>query len=169
MDMTTFSALADTARLWIYGFDRRLAPREAALVSERLDAFCAQWRSHGRPVRNAWSLVDQRFLVLAGDIPDGDISGCGIDASVRILKKLRDDHGLNALDHGLVHYRDAAGAIHSVKRHVFQTLVERGEVIGDTSVCDLTLETLGDLRAGGLEKPLRHSWHAQAFAVAVRG
>ena len=38
-----------------------------------------------------------------------------------------------------------------------------GVVTADTSVFDLTIETLADLRAGRFEKPFESSWHAQAF------
>ncbi len=165
MTMLVLSPLSDQAKLWPYPFERALQQAEAALVLDTVEAFRRRWRSHGAPVISASDMIDNQIVLLAGEVRDDEISGCGIDASVRVFKGLRDEHGLDGLKQQLVYYRDLQGRITAVSRPRFQLLVQDGVILPETIVFDLTIETVGDVRAGRLERPFSESWHAQAFAL----
>lgn len=158
-----FDGLTNGARLWIYGFKRDLQAAEADQVEQLIQTFCGQWRSHGAPVTSGGGVLERHFAMIAGELPDGNISGCGIDASVRLFKDLRDQQQLDALDHSLVHYRQSDGTIATANRALFQALVRDGKVDEQTPVFDLTVETVGAYREGCFELPMRDSWHANAF------
>ncbi len=132
-----------------------------------MQPFLADWQSHGRRVLGAAAILHGRFVVVAAalEVP-GDISGCGIDASVHALQPVADELGIrfcNPLD---VHYRAASGSIVSVDRLTFKQAVSGGLVDGGTSVYNTTLQTLGELRTRGIEIPARESWHARAFGLS---
>ncbi len=161
---STPSAFADfpaDTRLWVYGADRELSERELAAIARALDEFVSNWHSHRVPVRGAYALADRRFILLAGYCTDG-VSGCSTDSSVHAVKATGVDLGVNFLDSGLVFYRAEEG-VASTTRVDFRDLVAAGEVDDQTRVFDLTLQTVGDLREKGLERPLSDSWHGRAF------
>ncbi len=157
--------LPDDARIWIYVADRLLSDDEAQVLLEHLDSFCAGWRSHGRPVSSAATVVEGRFAVIAGEIPGGDISGCGIDSSVHALNRVAEELDVRWLPALAVHFRGESGAVRSVSRPEFRKLVAAGQIDVNTSVFDVSIETLGMLRAGKLEQPAGTTWHSRAFRL----
>ena len=165
MFLRAFESLPDTARLWIYGFKDPLAADDRSMVDERLASFMKSWHSHNADVTGAYVILEDRFVVLSGTSQNG-LSGCSIDSSVENFKYLRDQHGLDALDRGLVHYRDNDGNIVALDRGAFRNEVAEGRCGSDTPVFDLTIQTLGDLRSGRFEIPLSGAWHATAFLPA---
>lgn len=154
------------ARIWIYAADRDLNDLEEKRVAEILNGFCASWQSHGRRVESAADVLEGRFAVIAGRIADGELSGCGIDASVHVLDRASSELGLEWLPGLFVHYRDDHGNVRSVSRSYFRDLVGAGEVDLETPVFDLSLRTLGDLRDGSFEQPAGATWHARVFRIA---
>ena len=162
MTLDAFKLLPDNARVWIYAFRRPLEGSDRQLIDERLAAFMRSWHSHNADVEGAFAILHDRFVVLSGASRDG-MSGCSIDSSVENFKFFRDEHGLDALDRNLVHYRDTNGAIHALDRAEFKAEMEAGRCGSETVVFDLTIRTLGDLRAGRFEMPLTDTWHAKIF------
>src|SRR5690606_30936818 len=74
--------LPDEARIWIYPTDRELTAADQQALIEGLEDFLESWESHRRPVDGAAAILHARFVVIAATLADGDMSGCGIDASV---------------------------------------------------------------------------------------
>lgn len=162
--MDAFATLSDEAHVWVYAADRTLTGAEQEAVRAALDAFCAGWTSHRRPVRGAADVLFDRFAVVAGEIPGGDLSGCGIDASVHAVDEVARAHGFGWLPSLFVLYRDAGG-VQGVPRATFRRLVAEGRVTAETPVFDLSVASLGALRRGGLERPAGESWHARVFRI----
>ncbi len=158
-------SLPDAARVWIYATDRSLDKAEKARLIELLEMFCESWRSHGRRVESAATVLEDRFAVIAGDIPGGDISGCGIDASVHALNRAADELGLRWLPALSVHFRAADKSISSASRAEFRARVESGQVNPATPVFDLSIETLGAVRSGLFERPAESTWHGRVFRL----
>lgn len=157
--------LPDHARIWIYPTDRELTASDQRMIIDGLRSFLETWESHGRRVDGAAAILHARFVVIAATKADGDMSGCGIDASVHALLPISEQLGFefaNPLD---VHYRSGAGAIVSVDRLRFAEAVNRGLVDGSTIVYNPDLTTLGELRTSGLESTARESWHGRAFGL----
>lgn len=159
------TTLPDSARLWTFTASRTLAPDEQAQLMAAVEDFLGGWASHGRPVAGAAELREGRFLVVAGHL-DG-ISGCGIDSLVHGLEAAASALGFTWLDGLHVAFRAPSGDVRVVPRPAFRALVRSGEVTAETPVFVTTLETLGALRAGGLEQPAGEAWHARAFRIPV--
>ncbi|HSR69046.1 MAG TPA: hypothetical protein VLU25_14005 [Acidobacteriota bacterium] len=160
MDLNLFKDLPDQSRLWIMGFSRPLGERGRQAVSAQLESFLPTWNAHQIPVTGAFTLVEDRFAVVAGDAADG-LSGCSMDSCMANFKQLK-RAGYDALNRALVFYRLADGSIQAADRLTFVKKAESGEIDDTTRVFDTTLQTLGELRrAKGFEKPLADSWHAR--------
>jgi hypothetical protein len=165
VNLDAFQSIPDEAPLWIYAFGEPLGERDRRVVHETLSAFMQTWQSHNVNVEGAFVILHDRFAILTAESENG-ISGCSLDSCVANFRLLRDQHGLDALDRSLVHYRDGGNVIRSSSREAFQADVSAGRCGRDTIVFDLTIGTLGDLRAGRFEVPLGESWHARAFLTA---
>lgn len=158
------TTLPDSARLWTFTASRALAPEEHERLMAKLEAFLAGWDSHGRPVAGAAELREGRLLVVAGHLEAG-ISGCGIDSLVRAAEEAAEALGFTWLDGLHVAFRAPGGEVEALPRPAFRALVRAGEVTAETPVFMTTLETLGELRQGGLERPAGEAWHARAFRI----
>lgn len=168
MPMTSFDRMPDDARLWVFAAPRPLQPDEADALLARVDGFLERWAAHGAPVLGARDLRHGQFLLVAADERATGVSGCSIDTLFHALAEVEESLGTELRrTASLVLYRDASGAVRAAERAEFRRLAQEGGVGEDTVVFDNTVATVGDLRAGGWEKPFRDSWHARAFPLGA--
>lgn len=158
---TTLDRLPDSARLWVFVTARLLTGAEQRAVRAVLDAFTSTWTSHSRPVEAAADVAEGRFLLVAAQLPGGDVSGCGIDKLVHAVEQALAVHG-TALASGLdVPYRTADGSVEVASRAELKARVLAGALDADTPVFDASTDMLGALRSGRFERPLGVTWVAR--------
>ena len=158
MDLNEFSSFGDKSQLWVYIFDRELDESEASDLTKRMTEFIGKWTSHGNELEGNY-LVYQNQIVLIALEEGSAYSGCAIDNSVRVFKDFSYSCKADALDRKLIFFLSEKKKIQGVSRSEFANLLSKGIVNKDTTVIDSTISTLGDLRRGGLFKPLNQSWH----------
>ncbi len=161
MSLVPLADLPDDARVWCFGADPTPGPERGGRLLEEMRAFVSEWTAHRKALRAGVGWWLDRFLCVAVDESAAGASGCSIDALSDRLRELERELGLSLLDATPVWFRDASGAIRSAPRETFRALAARGEVGAETPAFDLTVATLGELRAGRLERPVRESWHAR--------
>ncbi|HEX2206990.1 MAG TPA: hypothetical protein VHG93_04860 [Longimicrobium sp.] len=166
MPAVPFDRLPDDARLWVFAAARPLDEARQQALLAHADAFLARWAAHGAPVLGGRELRHGRFLLIGADERATGVSGCSIDTLFRSLGELEAEMGVAMRDGSLVYFRDESGEIQAAPRPAFRQRAAAGGVTEDTLVFDNTIGTVGELRGGGWEKPLRESWHARAFPVA---
>ena len=159
----SFEHLSNNARVWVYVFKSELDADQEEIVKNKFDQFVAGWQCHGAELTGAYQLIESKVLILAVEEANS-VSGCSIDSSVRVLKQLKDDHGIDALDQTLIHYRKGDD-LETVNRAIFDTLCKTGDISQETKVIDPLLNSMSDLRSGKLEKDFAKSWHASAFKL----
>jgi hypothetical protein len=162
VNLDAFKSFSDDAPLWIYAFGKPLDEDGRRVTGEVLSAFLSTWHSHNVNVDGAFVILRDRFTILTAASRDS-VSGCSLDSVSVTFKSLRNQHGLDALDGSLVHYRDGNDTIRSCSREAFKAEVAAGRCGSGTIVFDLTVGTLGGLRAGRFEVPFADSWHAGVF------
>ncbi|MEM8486404.1 MAG: hypothetical protein AAF564_12705 [Bacteroidota bacterium] len=165
IDTSLFDDMPANARLWVYTVNQPLSSDTEALIDAQLSRFMAAWQSHGRKVQGRFAILENRFILITADIPEADISGCGIDASVHALEEAGKKHNFELLSGLHVLYRDAQGVVQNAARPAFRKLVRSDAVTSDTIVFDTSLTTLAQLRSGGFELPAHASWHAMVFRI----
>lgn len=95
-------------------------------------------------------------------------SGCSIDSMVHHLRDFeRLINGEIVSTSSKVFYRDREEKIQCLNRAEFKQLVEQGVVDENTTVFNNIIQTLGDLRQGRWEVPMKESWHMDAFGAMV--
>lgn len=162
MSLRPLDELPDETRLWIFGADRPAETEAVDRVLGRTREFLDEWTAHRRELRAGCGWRRDRFLLVAVDESRVTASGCSIDELMRFLRGLERETGIGLTDGSPVWFRDPRreGAIRSVPRSRFGELAREGVVGPDTTVYDLTVDRLGDLRAGAWERPARDAWHA---------
>lgn len=169
MPSVPFEHLPDDARLWVFAAARPLDDAQQRGLLAHVDAFIAGWAAHGAPVVGGRELRHGRFLLVGADERATGVSGCSIDTLYRSLGEVEAATGVPLRDSSLVYWRDAAGEIQGAPRPAFRERVRAGEVNAETTVFDNTVGTVGDVRGGRWELPMRASWHGRAFGTATTG
>lgn len=165
-DLRPFDGFDDDARLWLAAFPRPLLAEEAARLQSHFEGFQPHWKTHGTPIESAFALLEGQILAVAERTMGTQPSGCAIDAMLRQLYKLADHLGLPLLDAQWVLVRKPGG-LAAVPKARLEALLQSGELDGATPVLDLTLQQLGELREGRLERLLTQTWIGRKYAALL--
>jgi hypothetical protein len=161
MSLTAFAALPDDARLWLLALAE---PTEASALASEMDALLGRWRHKGVQYQGRWALLEQRFLAVAEPTLASQPSGCAIDGMLRGVHQIATRLGLALLDPEAVIVRLGDG-IRAIPRTDLEARLADGTLDGSTTVIDLALLTVGELRRGGLERPLAGTWIGRKYKV----
>lgn len=162
MTLHALDEMPGSARLWIFGADRRPGPDATARILDRTRSFLEDWTAHEHELTAGLDWRRHRFLLVALDESRVPASGCSIDELMRHLAGLERETGVGLTDSSAVWFRDPRddGRIRSVDRQRFRELAREGTVGPRTTVFDLTVDSLEGLREGRWEGPARDAWHA---------
>jgi len=149
-------------RLWIYQANRLLTDAECARITEVLQEFVAQWTAHGNPLLGSFAIRHRLFILLMVDESQAAVTGCSIDKSVHLLKKLEAELGISLFDRTQIAFRDTYNGLCIVPMDEFRELVRSGEVHAGTIVYNNMITSAAELD-GKWEVPLRESWHGKVF------
>jgi hypothetical protein len=86
------------SRVWIYQSSRLFTLSEALAIEELLNDFTDKWLSHGTPVKGVGYLFFGQFIILMADEKATGVSGCSTDSSVRLIKDIEQQFGVNMFD-----------------------------------------------------------------------
>ncbi len=93
---------AGDSRVWIYQSNKPFKAGEARQIEETLHAFVQGWKTHGTPVTGYAHLFFDQFIVLMADETASGVSGCSTDSSVRVVKEIEGQYGVNLFDRQLL-------------------------------------------------------------------
>ncbi len=161
MPLTAFTALPDSARLWLLALTH---PTEAALLAPELEALMGRWRHKGVQYQGAWTLLENRIVAVAEPTLAAEPSGCAIDGMLRGMRQLTERLGLALEDPQAVIVRRADG-LQAIPRADLEARLGDGTLGPTTTVLDLALLTLGELRQGRLERPLAATWIGRKYNI----
>jgi len=162
-----FPGQPDDAALWVFSADRPLHAEQQHMLTDMLNRFLGGWTSHERTVVADAACVDDRFLIVCAHIPDGDVSGCGIDKLAHAAQEAADRLGFNWLNALDILYRGDSGDIVATTRAAFRRLVAEGVVDATTTVFDTSPSKLFMLKQNGLERRAAESWHGRVFHIGA--
>ena len=158
-------SLSDEAVLWVWIANRSLQTAEQEHLLSRLELFLRSWTTHGKSVRGDATILEDRILLIGGEVDAGEISGCGIDKSVHVIETTGREIGSGWLAGLTIAFRrPGAPSIETATRSDFKRMARTGEVDASTLVYDRTTTTLGKVRAAGLARPASDTWTARYFS-----
>ena len=157
--MEAFTHLPAGSRVWIYQSDRAFTETESVAIKASISQFVSQWLAHKAKVIGDGSLLYDRFVILAADEEKLQVSGCSIDSTVRFIKELGAQYGVNFFDRFYTCYRDG-NAVVGVDFETFKSLTASGKIADSTIVFNNVITTLDGLK-NQWQIPLSKSWQSR--------
>ena len=139
-----FDHLPPRARVWVYQASRPLSEAELMPLLPRLAGFAEEWTSHGRQLAASAQFLHRQFLVIGLDEAVAGASGCSIDASVRFVRELEQQLGIELLEKSRMAFLDE-GQLRFFTRRELREAIAAGQVTADTPYFNNTLSTKGEL------------------------
>lgn len=102
-----FDSISPSSRIWVYQSSRKFTPEESEMIAAHLDSFTRGWAAHGQGLKTSFLIPYDHFIILAADESHYGASGCSIDSSVRAIKEIEQQLGLDLFDRNLVAFKDA--------------------------------------------------------------
>lgn len=151
-----FNELPEDSRIWIYQAGRRLSPQEKRAAEAALQEFCEGWNAHQQPLKTSFSIEFDQFIILAADEDYHLPSGCSIDGSVRALKELDSQLGIDLFDRTKVAFLDKdTVVVYPLSK--LKGLFESGELKGSSVTFNNLVPSRGDLTRGW-KTSVENSW-----------
>ncbi len=157
-----FNELKGDGRVWIYTSNRALNPNEVSEITEIFNDFCSQWSAHGSSLKSAFKIFNNQLLVLAVDEAFEAASGCSIDSSVEVFRRVDSKYQLDLFNRlNLAFLID--NQIKIIQLAQLNTAHQQGLIGAETILVDNTISSLDQLR-NNWHKPLANSWAASKIS-----
>lgn len=154
--------LPDHSRIWIYQAPRPLTTEEREIIAAELENFTSDWQAHGKDLFAGYGVFHRRFIVLAVDETMQEATGCSVDDSVKLIRRLQDEIQLDLMDRMHITFRSENDLVVSVPMAEFKSMIEEGEIDESTHVFNNLVTNLREFR-NNWEIPAGQSWHARFF------
>ena len=107
-----YQKFPEHSRIWIYQADRILSKTEQSWILEQLEVFVPTWANHGKQLSSTAFIVNDCQIVLVVNEAMIGASGCSIDSSVRFIKQIGSELGVNFFNRFLTYLVDERTFIH---------------------------------------------------------
>lgn len=151
-------------RVWIYQSNRFFETEEVQKIEQILEEFVQQWTAHGSQLAGSYEIRYSLFIILKVDEEKAMVTGCSIDKSVHLLKKIEQELGISLFDRLQLAYRREANApIQVVSHENFRELLGTGEIDHDRVIVFNNMITSVQELDMKWEVPMKDSWHGKVF------
>ena len=158
--MRILASLPSHSRVWVYTSNREFTPTEVEQITSMGNEFAGGWQVHGKPLKAAFEVVYNRFLVFGVDEQVAGASGCSIDSSVRLMKTIEQEFNAVLLDKLNLAFHGSQNTVEVLPMFEFQKEIDNGGIHSETIVFNNLVETVEELNKSW-EIPLNKSWHNQ--------
>lgn len=160
-----FETLNDDSRIWIFQSTHFLEFEKVERISARLMNFLNDWQAHGKDLAASFTIIHDRFIVVALDEASYQATGCSIDKLTHFIQGLEKELSISLLDRTQIAFRDENQLIEIIHMVDFRAALEAGEIDESTVVFNNLIETKGQLKRQW-ETDLANSWHKQWLPIA---
>lgn len=148
----------DSSRVWIYQSSRLFTISEAFEIEAILKKFASEWQSHGVPVKGYANLFYGQFIILMADETATGVSGCSTDSSVRVIKQIEQQFGVNMFDRQMLAFY-IKDKIQLLPLSQLNYAFENGFITADTIYFNNLVATKAAL-LNNWQVPVKDSWLA---------
>lgn len=149
------------SKVWIYQSSRQFTETEVKEIKQQLDEFTEQWAAHGQQLKAKAEIPYGFFIVLIVDQALAESTGCSIDSSVRIIKKIEQTYQVDLFNRFNMAYK-LGQEVHVVSKEDFETLITIKQITSQTIVFNNLVQTLAEYQQKW-EVSLANSWHKMIF------
>mgnify|MGYP003645785523 FL=1 len=160
----SFDTLNDDSRIWIFQSTNFLEFEKVERISARLMNFLNDWQAHGKDLMASFTIIHDRFIVVALDEASYQATGCSIDKLTHFIQALENELAISLLDRTQIAFRDENQMIEIIHMMDFRAALEAGEINQDTIVFNNLIENKGQLKRQW-ETVLANSWHKQWLPI----
>jgi hypothetical protein len=144
------------SHVWVYQCNRLFSLNEALEIEEMLKEFTMQWKSHGTPVKGEAHLFFGQFIILIADETATGVSGCSTDSSVRLIKDIEQQFGVNMFDRTTLAFV-IKDKVELLPMNQLQNAFDNGSLTGDTFYFNNLVQTKEELESKWIV-PVKDSW-----------
>jgi hypothetical protein len=162
----SFDHLPDSARIWIYQAGRPFSEAEVIGLQPALARFAEAWTSHGRTLQASATILHRQFLVIGLNEAVADASGCSIDASVRFVREVEQQLGVELLEKSRLAFL-INGEVKQLGRLELKQAVAEGILTPETLYFDNTVARRGQLQQAW-PAPAATTWLTKYFPAAAK-
>ncbi len=101
-----YHTLPHSSRVWIYQSNRKFNEQEKEKINKITTDFIEQWTRHGENVCGSFMIKHDQFLIIAVDQNFVEVSGCSIDASVKLVQQIQVQFKVDMLNKLAIAYKD---------------------------------------------------------------
>ncbi len=152
-----------SSKIWIYQADRLLTQKESDQINTTLINFTQNWQAHGTALSSGFEIRYNLFLILWVDEELAGASGCSIDASVRVIKQIEQEFGIDLFNRFNMAYKENE-VVKITDKTNFETLLKKQIINSKTIVFNNLVNTYNDLK-NNWEIPIANSWHSKVFTI----
>ncbi|MGB2224614.1 MAG: ABC transporter ATPase [Polaribacter sp.] len=153
--------MPDTSRIWIYQSNREFSSEEVNVITLNAKNFIENWTRHGDDLKGSFTVVYNRFVVIAVDENFANVSGCSIDASVRFIQQIQSELNIDLLNKLHIAFK-TNDDVNSVSLNDFRSFIASDKITQDTIVFNNLVNTKADFESKW-EVPAKESWHQRLF------
>ncbi|MDG2193698.1 MAG: ABC transporter ATPase [Polaribacter sp.] len=153
-----YTALSETAKVWIYPSSRKFYETELESVNEKITSFLDSWNVEEEEFKVSYKLLYNRFIVLFADAAN-TITITTIDASVQFILHLQQTYDVTLLDKMNVCFKQGEYVQYKDLKS-FKKLLKNKAITGKTIVFDNLIETKQEFE-NYWEVPITESWYGR--------
>jgi hypothetical protein len=155
-NIAALESFSPDSRVWIYQADRNLNEFEVLQIENILKPFAQQWTAHQMPLKAATEVQFNRFVIFYVDESENEISGCGIDKSVQLVKQIEKELSLNFFNRTQIAYQ-TTDEIKTFLMHDAQKLLDEKVINASTIIFNNLVNSKKELE-NEWRIELRQSW-----------
>lgn len=151
-----FDQLPSEARVWIYTSYVRITLDQQQIIAQKITDFITVWESHGKPLKAAFSIIYDQFVVIGVDESFCTVGGCSTDKLIHLIKEVDDKYQLGLLDHSKIGYQ-VNQDIYVDSMSVFKKKIQEKAIDLNTYIFSPLISKKNELKDAWL-MPLHQSW-----------
>ncbi len=140
-----FSEIADSSRIWVYQADRTLNNTDIQTIKTFLIPKLEGWAAHQQPLLASFTVLENRFVVVAVDENESLPSGCSIDKSTHWLRELGTILHIDFFDRSMA-FLDKNETLQTVQITEVKQVILEGKVSPNTLIYNNLVKIKIDLK-----------------------
>lgn len=164
--MTILNAerISNNSKLWMIAFTHRLSQAEIKHLQAALLPLLDTWAHKGHAYQPSYDFLWDQILIITEETMASQPSGCAIDGFMNRLRKIFVSMNLNVHDsaNSILIYDEPSCC--SIPKIDLEKAFLNKSISSDSSIIDLSLETMEQLRLGLHLKPIQESWVGKKYS-----
>lgn len=156
-----FEALSPESKVWIYPSNRKFYPNEIEEIQSSVRGFIDKWKKEDTSFQASFEFKYDRFIVIAADDSESQLSVGDIDASVAFILELQNRFEVVLLDKLNVCFKQGEFVQYKDLKE-FKKLIKQNSVSKKTIIFDNLVSNLEDY-SEVWEIPITESWYNRFF------